>query len=52
MESFPKLEERLEHLLSRDYLYEDPASYRAGVIEAAQALGLASPRLELAARSA
>lgn len=46
-------EERIARLLSRDYLYEDPESYRAGVLEAAEAL-VAEPEREpaLASRSA
>ncbi|MGH2830802.1 MAG: hypothetical protein ACRDJM_10000 [Actinomycetota bacterium] len=40
-------EERIARLLSRDYLYEDPASYRAGVMEAAEALLDEARRLAL-----
>lgn len=29
--SFPELSEQAKHLLNRDFLYDDPASYRAGI---------------------
>lgn len=28
---FPELSEQARQLLSRDFLYDDPASYRAGI---------------------
>lgn len=42
----PEIDERLRSLLARDFLYEHPASYRAGIQAALHALRDSHPGQE------